>query len=261
MKSGKCFKGILCWVVFLTSVFWGFKAWGDRLSDIASSGTPEEVRQAFSSGEFINKLYPGGETPIMFAAANNKNLNVIRTLVEIGAEVNVSDDVGLTPLMFSITTNKSPGVTYELLTLGANPLAKDKEGVSVIMYAARDADPAVFETLLAKNADINSVTANGWSPLMYAAFQNPNLRVTEMLLEAGAEVNTKNSSGMTPLIIAAQYTKNPQILELLLRYSADTTHAVNGTRAIDYALKNKNLNGSAALRNLDRTTKLRLSEK
>lgn len=240
-------------ILFLT--FFAGQAFADSLSDIASNAMPEDVRDAFADPKDVNKIYPGGETPLMFAAANNPNFNVIHTLVALGADVNASDDVGLTPLMFAVTTNKSLGIAYSLITLGADVLAADKSGTSVLMYAARDATPELVETILSKNTNVNAKTADGWTPVMFAAAANPNLRVVELLLEAGADVNVRNADGITPLMLAAQFTRNPEILELILRHSANVQESSNGKRALDFAMSNKNLTGSQALRNLERTTK------
>jgi ankyrin repeat protein len=237
--------------------------YGDAISDLVSNEKPEMIRTFFlsESGKAnINKIYPGGETLMMFAAANNPNSEVIHLLASLGASVNSKDELGLTPLIFAVTTNKNPGAAFALLQLGADAEAVDSEGVSVLMYAARDACSLIIETLLSKNLDINKSTLNGWTPVMFAAANNDSVRVAELLLEAGAQINVTNSEGMSPLMIASKQTNSPGIIELFLRHSANTLIKANNKMAIDFAKNNSKLKGSSALRNLETTTNLRMKE-
>ena len=235
---------------------------GDAVSNLVSNESPETIRRFFLANPAlnINKVYPGGVTLLMFAAANNPHGSVIRLLVSLGANVNARDEAGLTPLIFAVTTNESLGVTFTLLQLGADPDLSDLEGVNALMYAARDASPPIVETLLSRNPDVNKVAKNGWTPIMFAAASNSNVRVADLLLEAGAQINVTNSNGMTPLMLASKRANNPEIVELLLRYSANTMIKTNGEMAIDFARRNPRLRNSSALRNLETTTRLRRME-
>ena len=250
--------------ISLISVFSTFSSisYGDAISDLVSNETPEKIRSVFLANPDldVNKTYPGGVTLFMFAAANNPNGAAVRLLASLGANINSKDDLGLTPLIFAVTTNKNLGATFALLQLDADPELADSEGVSALMYAARDAGPAIMEALLSKNLDVNKSAAGGWTPLMFAAAGNNNARIAELLLEAGAQINAVNSESMTPLMLASKHSSNPEVIELLLRYSADTTIKVNGEAAIDFARRNPKLKGSSALRNLEATTRLRISE-
>jgi hypothetical protein len=51
-----------------------------------------------------------------------------------------------------------------------------------------------------------TVEAEGWSPLMCAAWHGEFYAV-EALLEAGANVNARDSEGDTPLLVATQQAK------------------------------------------------------
>ena len=62
----------------------------------------------------------------------------------------------------------------------------------------------MVEVLLAKGADANHVTVDGWSALCYAC-QGGKLPVVEMLLDKGqAQVGIRTVKGATPLSIAAK---------------------------------------------------------
>lgn len=67
-------------------------------------------------------------TPLHRAAANNGNPEVIRTLVQLGADVNARDKDGWTPLHVAAGLSEKPEVVLVLLKLGADPKARTSGG-------------------------------------------------------------------------------------------------------------------------------------
>ena len=72
----------------------------------------------------------------MFAAQGNPLAEVIRALVEAGAEVNARADDGRTPLMFAAQGTPSAEVIQALVEAGAEVDARTDDGVTPLMYAA-----------------------------------------------------------------------------------------------------------------------------
>ncbi len=81
------------------------------------------------------------------------------------------------------------------------PAPKDGGGLTPLVYAVRANDLDSVKALLAAGADINQVTAYGWSPLLVAT-QNRYYRLGAYLIEHGANVNLPNKGGWTPLYLA-----------------------------------------------------------
>ncbi|HEX5229439.1 MAG TPA: ankyrin repeat domain-containing protein [Bryobacteraceae bacterium] len=81
------------------------------------------------------------------------------------------------------------------------PLPKDGGGLTALVYATLADDLDSVKALLEAGADINQVTAYGWSPLLVAT-QNRYYKLGAYLLEHGADVNLANKGGWTPLYIA-----------------------------------------------------------
>ncbi len=77
---------------------------------------------------------------------------------------------------------------------------------------------------LTAGADVAARDDNAITPLVWAAFGNPNPAVIEALLTAGAEVDARTNGGLTPLHGAAQGNENPAVLGVLLAAGAE----VNG---------------------------------
>jgi len=70
-----------------------------------------------------------------------------------------------------------------------------------LSYAARSNDIESTKILLAAGANVNEVTAYGWSPLLIAT-QNRYYKMGAFLLDHGADPNLANKGGWTPLYIA-----------------------------------------------------------
>jgi ankyrin repeat protein len=81
------------------------------------------------------------------------------------------------------------------------PAPKDGGGLTPLVYAVRSNDLDSVKTLLAAGADVNQVTAYGWSPLLVAT-QNRYYKLGAFLLDHGADVNLANKGGWTPLYLA-----------------------------------------------------------
>jgi uncharacterized protein len=81
------------------------------------------------------------------------------------------------------------------------PAPKDGGGLAPLVYAVRSNDLDSVKALLAAGADVNQVTAYGWSPLLVAT-QNRYYKLAAYLLDHGADVNLPNKGGWTPLYLA-----------------------------------------------------------
>ncbi len=78
---------------------------------------------------------------------------------------------------------------------------KDGGGLTPLVYAVRADDLESVKVLLAAGADVNQVTAYGWSPLLVAT-QNRYYKLGAYLIDHGADVNLANKGMWTPLYIA-----------------------------------------------------------
>jgi ankyrin repeat protein len=90
---------------------------------------------------------------------------------------------------------------------------------STLIDAVKNGDRAAIRTLLQKTADVNAPSADGTTPLIWAA-QLDDVETAEALLKAGAYVRAANRYGVTPLQAAA-VNGNPRMLALLLKAGAD----------------------------------------
>ncbi|MDZ7693969.1 MAG: ankyrin repeat domain-containing protein [Balneolaceae bacterium] len=110
---------------------------------------------------------------------------------------------GPTALMFASYNGHLDVIRY-LVDNGAQLDRKNKEGRTALMFAASGPFPDVVQYLLEQGADPNRTDmAEGWSPLMYAAAEG-NTEVVKILLSHGADPELKDKDGDT----AADFAQN-----------------------------------------------------
>ena len=181
----------------------------DNFFVICSTGTAAQVSAAIKAGAVVNAKGVFGQTPLMAAAGDNKNSDVIAALVKAGADVNAKNPIGDTPLMRAAQFN---------------------------------ANPDVIAALLKAHADVHARRNDGWTPLMHAANHNSTPAVIATLIKAGADIHAKNEKGQTALDIARE-AKNSQAEAELIKEgaapatqpgaAADATKTMTAAQAID----------------------------
>jgi ankyrin repeat protein len=153
-----------------------------------------KLSQALPTGNGWS-IDPAGATPFLLATAS-LDLNVMRMLVQGGANPLIATKENATPLM---------------LAAGIG-LTKDRSETEE--SAALDA----AKMLVKLGADVNAVDSTGQTPLHGAAYIGADA-VIQFLVEQGARIDVKDSYGMTPLSIAQgivppdlkDVDKNPKI--------------------------------------------------
>ena len=107
--------------------------------ELVKTGTPQSVQAAISGGADVNAQDMKdeyGKTPLMWAARNNTNPEVITTLLKAGAKIEARDTRGYTPLKYAAWNNPNLEVVTTLLKAGADINARDKVDWTPLMFAA-----------------------------------------------------------------------------------------------------------------------------
>lgn len=128
--------------------------------DICENGTPSEIEQALSEGASIYDRDEDNFTPLMAAAFSN-SLESVSLLLKAGAEANTSDIMGLTPLMYAAANNPDVNVCCALIEAGADVRQTDDEGFTPLMYTAINNNPFVAEALIKAGSQLFQRNNNG----------------------------------------------------------------------------------------------------
>jgi len=177
---------------------------------------------------WVRKPIRGDGNPPPIGSGSLSSLEMVRQLVEHGADINVRLEngspelgrfttTGSTPFFLAARASDAPLMRL-LLELEVDPKVANADNCTPLSAAAgvgalSDGDEAAgtedealeaIRLLLDLGADVNAVDDNGETAMHGAAYQS-RAELAKLLAERGADVtiwNRKNKSGWTPLMIA-----------------------------------------------------------
>lgn len=144
------------------------------------------------------------------------NLEVVKILIEHGAEIDVTDSEGQNALQKAAVKGDKALVAY-LLDHGADVYHADGNGFTSTHFAARNGFAEIVQLLIDNGADPQRQTSDGRTPL-HSCYHHAETAHT--LLKNGVDVNKVTKHGFSPLYIAA-YTGNVDVVKILLSYNPD----------------------------------------
>jgi uncharacterized protein len=189
------------------------------------------------SGINIDARSEGDGRTVLISAAARGDLQVVKALVERGADVNVQDNKGYTAISHAIEARYDDVSEVLLNHPKLDPNARGLNGVTTLMsYVWRERKDAVRK-LLDHGADVNAQDYDGDTAL-HGAAQNGNVEIIELLAAKGANLNVKNKVGGTPLMWAAVYGHEEAARRLLERGANPSLKDNGGLTARDWAIRN-----------------------
>ncbi|HYL37658.1 MAG TPA: ankyrin repeat domain-containing protein [Bryobacteraceae bacterium] len=216
------------------------------------AGDVAKVRYLLDRGASVTARSKEGRTPLAIAATYDGSAEILKLMIEKGADVRAKDASGTSVLESAVTVNNLEAARL-LLAKGADPNTVDDLGYTGLAQAAGSSDHSaeLVKLLLDHGAKVNVVSGDtveivkngkiriGWiTPLMLAATQ-ADYRAVQLLVNAGAQVNAKDIRGLTPLAFAvATDHADPRIVRLLLAKGADQMiRSGDGETVLDWARK------------------------
>ncbi|XP_053665919.1 serine/threonine-protein phosphatase 6 regulatory ankyrin repeat subunit B [Anopheles marshallii] len=155
------------------------------------------------------------QTPLHLAAASGQ-MNVCKLLLELGANIDATDDVGQKPIHVAAQNNYSEVAKLFLQQHPNLVMATSKDGNTCAHIAAMQGSVKVIEELMKfdRNGVIstrNKLTDS--TPLQLAA-EGGHADVVKVLVRAGASCTDENKSGFTAVHLAAK-NGHGQVLEVM----------------------------------------------
>ena len=179
---------------------------------------PEATPQALARLGPTNGRDLEGVTPLMRAVRDGR-VDLVKALVDRGADVNAKDSDDFTALTFAAAAGDAQ-IVSTLLSHGADPnVAAVIRALTPLHLAARSGHQAAAASLLAAGANVDAKETGGQTPLFWAAVADYS-DVVHTLLGAGAKVNLRDHDGNTVLCYAAA-TGGVDIIMQLISKGAD----------------------------------------
>jgi ankyrin repeat protein len=161
-------------------------------------------------------------------AYDNSKSDLVDLLLSHGADVNVKIRYQEQTLLHAAVDQGDVEMIKRLVALGAELDAKDKDTLngpkSPLQMAVAFEEIECARVLIENGANVNLMFSEGIggnSPLHLAAMTG-NMKIVQLLLNHGADVNATEINGKTPLHLAVDFSRDKtEIVELLLEHSAD----------------------------------------
>jgi ankyrin repeat protein len=228
----------------------------------------DAVRRLLEAGADPNRRNDAGATALMWAV---DDLEKTQLLIKSGADVHACSDDGRTPLLIAAGRPGANDVVRLLLEHGADPsvVAPSYRGpITPLRQAADMGDESLIRMLLEHKADVRNGGPLPWVSALNAssagcadllvkssvpaprnmglAFVAPpfgnehvlgDAALVKSLIEQGADVNAQDSAGRTVLMLAAALDTLPvETVKTLLAHGADlNAKAADGKTALDFA--------------------------
>lgn len=188
----------------------------------------DRAKEIINSGMDVNQ--PDRGSYLLHVACYRGNLEIVKLLIEKGADVNIVAEDGSTPLIQAGKGDETGEIVRLLIDKGADVHAKNKLGTNAAFNAifricsSGDEGPyPVLDILREHGAEIHNPSPeskeSGYTTLMVAANWS-NAGLTKYLLEHGADVNHMAKDGKTPLMIACD-EGSLEVVKLLVEAGAD----------------------------------------
>ena len=169
------------------------------------------------------------DTPLHFACFRGKP-DIVRLLLDRGAQVNVKNQLGETPLhLLSRGEYDSPSdgvsVAELLLERGTGVNAQDKFDWTPLHSASNNGKPEIVRALLSHAANVKAENELGETPLHLVRQgkygSQDSVQVAQLLLDGGVNANSRDKRNWTALHSACYYGRL-EIAKVLLDHSSIT---------------------------------------
>ena len=184
------------------------------LFSAAEGGNPDVVRSLLDHGADAH-IRDKEDNNVLHIAAAHGHLEVARMLLALNLEVNTLNRFGMTPFYSALKTSKKPDIVRLILDHGADvnlPL-DDRCYCSALHLAAGSENPEIVQMILERNPDIEARDSQGETPL-HSASHHGNPVVVQLLLDHGADPHARDDEGKTVLDCAGSLGVSQMLVKL-----------------------------------------------
>ncbi|WP_432352884.1 ankyrin repeat domain-containing protein [Sporosarcina sp. A2] len=157
-------------------------------------------------------------------AADQRDTEKVKELIEQNADLNAQDNEGRTALMIA-TYNHDPYTVNALIDAGADLSIQDNMQNNCFLYAGAEGYLDILQLAIEAGADTTITNRYGGTALIPAAERGHIEIVEELLKKTDVDVNHVNRLGWTALmeavILSDGGVAHQEIIKVLLKHGAD----------------------------------------
>lgn len=171
--------------------------------------TSTEINEISKNIIYLETIFDG--KTIIVHAAENKNYNVVKMLIEKGANVNI-EPPGTPPLYYAVW-HGNINMSKLLIDNGANVNFFINSQQTYLQIAIIDNNLEMVRFLLNNGADATLSKDKNSNPIFLAA--QANVSILRLILKQNVDINLQNRTGDTPLYIATGFMMHKNVAELI----------------------------------------------
>lgn len=196
------------------------------------------ARSLLAAGVDLNSKDHTGQTAL-HRATRKQDVGVMRFLIEAGISIDAENDDGRTAWSANLR-NASEATLLILLNAGASPNTRAHNGISELYSSAASGDVEFVKYMLKSGTNPSIQTNFRWAPLHWAA-SNGHLECVKLLVEAGADSSPISDQGSTPLDLALRQ-ENTDIVQYLRKAGAKEAHEISADTKFTPSLPEESAN-------------------
>lgn len=177
----------------------------------AANGRLDTVQELLSRKANIEHRTNEGKTPLLSALSARSNKDVIRWLIDNGADIHAQDNQGYNALFLALSRGYED-IARELMAKGVGAPARDSEGNNLLTITG-NLSIEIFTELLDKGLNPHDQDNKGLTILMRAV-KNGRKDIVELLIERGVDIWVRDKERKTAFDYARENNKK-EIMDLL----------------------------------------------
>ena len=228
------FKNYL--VLFCITCFLIVSCSTSKLFEASRTGDTGKTSKILSKNVNIDKQNKLGQTSLIIAS-HNGNLEVVKMLVNKGADINIKDNLDNSALMHSLLQNY-PSISMFLLDNNAN-IDSNNDNVSPLNVAADIGNYEITKKVIEMGADIQNRTISGETPIFNALYSKDRETI-DYLLSKDVKIIDRNKEGTTTLMLAVKANRFDLVKKQIEKGMSVNDITKSGLSAMHFAVQEKN---------------------
>lgn len=200
-------------------------------------GRIEIVKEFLTNNYDINTCRNKMKATLLYRAANRNQLDIVKYLIQEGANVNLKDTNGRGPLFAAVLGNSEDVIRF-LIGNKCRTHDLDKDDCSLMHAAASVGNFNIIKLLQKLNLSVTAKSKDTSTPLHYAV-ENGHVDCVNYLMEQTSKIFTQNSRTETLFHMAAK-SGSVDLLKLLHKKKFPINDPSNLGTALHYAVINNN---------------------